>query len=683
MRVIGGLSLTGTVAFLVAELAFAGGSFGLPGAARHRLKNLETAVGKGKPDLPETPPNQIAVNVLDFGAKGDGVADDTPSLADAIAAAGENGKVIFPAVSAYYRTTHVLVPLNGQTWEGIGMPTLRNETTNPWYFYRSAISVGTYYTYGSIKNNFSDSRTPFDEKSHAMNAASAGQYEARFTSAGDALDFSVGDLVYARGTTSYSNLDFRMENELNEVLAVDRQSGVIRFKYPLLFDYPQGSSLYRLGGGVVEGTDGRTAKGCKDFTLRDMIVESGKHSQAIHTGGALNFTMSNVTVRGWTALVGNPNRRVRGINQSRYEYYDSGIEFAYGSSENFFDASVEVRNIGMGNPMTTFGPPVLIGSEDMGTKNRFDGAIYENRETTTTSVALLTLYGRAEAVGARVFSTGKFGTGQGMVIGFNFFSSTAVTNSGGLMENCVVKGARRYGIYVSGRDSIVRNCLVDDIPDTGFGMYIRNDSTNARIENTVIGEDPGRRDGTLRYGVENWGTNTLYANVKAHNVGFDDVDASFVETHTGQAKGTSEYDWRKTVIPARYLAYGTRYLARAAGSVPETGKAGKKIVTMRISNGTVSKVLSSSTFEDGQYGDWAIDAALTCLGTDFNAYVVRTGPLGEEISDGKVGVSKTVGDITVWVTIQFLTGSEESTMTLGTWKVQWDSQSPIGPWWPT
>ena len=50
------------------------------------------------------------VNVLDFGAKGDGVTDDTPAFDAAMAAVTEKGGTVFIPVGKYLITTHLVVP---------------------------------------------------------------------------------------------------------------------------------------------------------------------------------------------------------------------------------------------------------------------------------------------------------------------------------------------------------------------------------------------------------------------------------------------------------------------------------------------------------------------------------------------------------------------------------------------
>jgi hypothetical protein len=70
-----------------------------------------------------------SVSVLDFGAVGDGVTDDTAAIQEAINSGA--AKVYFPGVSAFYKVTANLTPLSNQTLYGDGAKSkVQTATTN-------------------------------------------------------------------------------------------------------------------------------------------------------------------------------------------------------------------------------------------------------------------------------------------------------------------------------------------------------------------------------------------------------------------------------------------------------------------------------------------------------------------------------------------------------------------------
>lgn len=68
---------------------------------------------------PERAVERGVFSVVDFGARGDGSADDSNAILAAISAAGMHGEVIFPA-GLTFRISRTLRPLAGQTWWGYG-----------------------------------------------------------------------------------------------------------------------------------------------------------------------------------------------------------------------------------------------------------------------------------------------------------------------------------------------------------------------------------------------------------------------------------------------------------------------------------------------------------------------------------------------------------------------------------
>lgn len=60
------------------------------------------------------------VNVMDFGAVGDGIADDTAAIQRAVNAAGRGGTVLFPAGRTFKTTSLITIPHDGVTLSGAG-----------------------------------------------------------------------------------------------------------------------------------------------------------------------------------------------------------------------------------------------------------------------------------------------------------------------------------------------------------------------------------------------------------------------------------------------------------------------------------------------------------------------------------------------------------------------------------
>jgi len=82
------------------------------------------------------------INVQDYGAKGDGVVDDTIAIAAAVTAASAGGTIVFPATSSYYKISDSITVDKALTLEGEGEASeIRQVTSNKGGFEITASNV--------------------------------------------------------------------------------------------------------------------------------------------------------------------------------------------------------------------------------------------------------------------------------------------------------------------------------------------------------------------------------------------------------------------------------------------------------------------------------------------------------------------------------------------------------------
>ena len=87
----------------------------LPSNAFHRVSTIELKQNQNNlqyTSIPRTSASvQYALNVLDYGAKGDGTTDDTASFKSAFdAATGQGGAIIFAPTGTYLFNGQLMIP---------------------------------------------------------------------------------------------------------------------------------------------------------------------------------------------------------------------------------------------------------------------------------------------------------------------------------------------------------------------------------------------------------------------------------------------------------------------------------------------------------------------------------------------------------------------------------------------
>lgn len=215
------------------------------------------------------------VNVKDFGAVGDGVADDTAAIQAALNQA-ENGSLFFP-IGTYRITSYLRIKSNTSV-NARAASFICESPTDPSQFYNT------------IFFDTAISFTPSVTFPLSANAFIGG--DSVTTTIANAANFSINDLVVIQSNTLLgSEKPYR---EINLVRSVNYSTGQITLNAPLNFDYTTASSSYiaKVNSCVNSHWDGGT------FDLSSVILGTGDRSVF---GGwySKNCSVNNVSVKNY------------------------------------------------------------------------------------------------------------------------------------------------------------------------------------------------------------------------------------------------------------------------------------------------------------------------------------------------------------------------------------------------
>jgi hypothetical protein len=209
-----------------------------------------------------------AFNVRAFGAKGDGITDDTAAIQETVdAAAAAGGGEVFVPPGVYRLTSWVILRSHIRLFgAGAGKSILFNDKSNPVIDKRACLLVGNHHP------DFMATQT-----SYALNTIAGGDPSVTATTAGDAANVAVGQLVIVGSNTLIGGVP--RHAQLNKITGIS--GGTINLTDPIEVDISDG----RLW--TITGTDGGT--GAAIAAVEDVAVErlGFKGRSAIATKGAM------------------------------------------------------------------------------------------------------------------------------------------------------------------------------------------------------------------------------------------------------------------------------------------------------------------------------------------------------------------------------------------------------------
>lgn len=264
------------------------------------------------------------VSVLDFGAVGNGTADDTAAIQaaiDAVRGAG-GGKVHFPRTAAmdaggYYRLTAAL-----RVWPGVSLvgdprkPVIKNLTNS------TTVGLANVFMVGNLHPDFTEDVTRYPCGTVPVGRA------VTLTSSGDAANFAVGNQVFTYSTaTSLSNgFEIPEYMHLNVVEAI--VGATLTLRYPIDVAYAGG--IGRLA--QVSTGAGRYFNDPLFFSENSTIENLEIHSQRswIIDSGARNVVFRNLDVWSERGPYGNSYQYCRWENCHFY-YTNSPMELSLAS----------------------------------------------------------------------------------------------------------------------------------------------------------------------------------------------------------------------------------------------------------------------------------------------------------------------------------------------------------------
>lgn len=384
-------------------------------------------------------------NVKNYGAVGDGVADDAGAIQAAINAAYADGggKVVLPP--GVFDCSTALEVKDNVHLVGSGDATVIHNT---------AVGGDDITAMPIITGNLGDITTSSGltaEQIYLLDAVSPGDTLLTFNSAADATDFTVGEIVLITSQVTYDDaLTDTIPVYTNLNVVTNKYGGQIAVKYPLPDTLSVSGSRYpriRRITGTIDGYGGSplwAAQNCKVSNLRISQANPGRLGYAIFANG-VNQVFENITIDSCASMIGSNGLSYSTIRNIKGNYLSNAADFADYQNDNLIENVIANR--------------------------------YGTRTNYITS-----LFGFYVLHGCDV-------TIRNLRISLGGYGEVAMKNvQRGIIENCKILDADDQGIWVGfGSDIIVRGNYIKNT--NKLGIY--SDAGQRRIITDNIIQDAG------------------------------------------------------------------------------------------------------------------------------------------------------------------------------------------------
>ena len=550
--------------------------------------------------------NLKIVNVKSYGAKGDGVTDDTEAIQAAIdAAVAVGGGIVFVPVGHYKITGNIQVKDN-VSLIGAGYGSwIENVTAIG--FARCVVATGNI---GDITN----SNGIYAETTYNINAVTVGNMSVTLVSPLDASNFSVGDIVaimsYETWPEAYPE-NTPIYNNLNIVESID--ASVLTLKYAIPDNYPSSSGnpkIARLSGNV-NGYDGYPLWMAKNAGVMN-----------------LRLTQNTGQTSGW------------------YTIFACGIGCKY-------------ENIWMDNCSTLFGSNALAYSTVKNVFGRYEGGavdfadfqvgnVYENIDTYRFSTnSKLNTIGWSFHSGSdlKIINCKGYMGNKGHVLPYHvhrvnidkcqFFDSDGGTISAVLstglgydvkITNCIIKSSQKNGIAISGERAILDNNTIQDInksASTFHSIVIAASVSEYTITNNICGVDGSRTVYDKVFQITAYSAKGIIRNNTTYDLQPMIIDSTFADTNSSSFQTLKTYTIKGGGIikPRAFRVFATGIRA---------GTNNTKVIKLVLGSTDIAVV----NYEAADTEEWVLEVIISNANNSTQARVYGRGYLGQTIQYG-------------------------------------------------